>query len=93
MRWMETASRTERLTSWTIRGRQVVPTTIEGRLALILALTSWVPFVGWPGLFGAPIFLFLALRRGDRGLLLVLPLLVGLFFVVFVIAEFTIGHD
>lgn len=78
---------------WTVGGRPLVPTTIEGRLALIAALLSPVPIIGWSGLFGAPIFLFLALRRGDRGLLLVLPLLVGLFFVVFVVAEFTVGHD
>ena len=29
-------------------------------------------------MFGAPIFLFLGVRKGDRGLLLVLPLLVSI---------------
>ena len=29
-------------------------------------------------MFGAPIFLFLAVRKGDRGLLLVLPVLVSI---------------
>ena len=29
-------------------------------------------------MFGAPVFLFLAIRKGDRGLLLVLPLLVSI---------------
>ena len=29
-------------------------------------------------MFGAPIFLFLGVRKGDRGLLLVLPLLVSM---------------
>ncbi len=79
--------------AWTIRGHPVMPTTTEGRLALALALVSIVPFVGGPAMFATPVLLVLAIRRGDRALALLLPLLVGIFLVLFVVAEFTIGHD
>jgi hypothetical protein len=83
----------DRSGEWTVRGHPVVPTTTEGRWALLTALLGLIPFVGGPALFAAPVLLVLAVRKGDRGLLLVLPLLAGLFLVVFVLAEFTIGHD
>ena len=82
----------DRMMAWRFRGRPVVPTTIEGRLALLCAVTGVIPFL-WGALLGAPIFLFLAIRRGDRSLLLVVPLLVTILLVYMVVAEFTIGHD
>jgi len=83
----------DRMTEWSFRGRPVVPTTIEGRIALIASLIAWIPFVGWGAILGAPIFLFLAIRRGDRSLLLLAPLLVTLLLVYMLVAEFTVGHD
>jgi hypothetical protein len=59
---------------WTLRGYSVLPTTREGRIAVLCAVLSPVPFVA----FGAPIFLFVAVRNGDRSLLLVLPLVVSI---------------
>ena len=41
----------------------------------------------------AIVLLVLAVRRGDRALLLLLPLVVGLFLALLIIAEFTIGHS
>jgi len=55
---------------WTFRGRSVLPTTREGRIAVLCVVLSPIPLV----VFGAPIALFLAVRKGDRSLLLVLPL-------------------
>lgn len=82
-----------RKTAWTFRGRPVMPTTTEGRLALLMALMVAIPFIAGMAMLATPIMLFLAFRRGDRGLLLFVPLLAVLFLVVFVVAEFTIGHD
>jgi len=62
---------------WTLRGRSVLPTTVEGRVAVLCAVLLVVPFTSG-AMFGAPVFLFLGVRKGDRGLLLVLPLLVSL---------------
>lgn len=78
--------------SWTVGGRFVVPTTTQGRVALILAVVSLVPF-GWLGILAVPVLLVLAWRKGDRGLLLILPLLVTLLLIFIVVAEFTIGHE
>lgn len=57
---------------WTWRGHSVLPTTRTGRIAVGCAVLSPIPFVA----FGAPIFLLVAVREGDRSLLLVLPLAV-----------------
>ena len=73
---------------WTLRGRSVLPATVEGRLAVVFAVL-W-PF--WPvpllalTAFGAPIFLFLSVRKGDRGLLLVLPLFASILLSIFVVS-------
>jgi hypothetical protein len=56
-----------------LRGRSVLPTTLEGRVAVLCSVLVVVPFTSG-AMFGAPIFLFLGVRKGDRGLLLVLPL-------------------
>jgi hypothetical protein len=78
-------ARTDEPPRWTLRGHSVLPTTLEGRLAVLLAVLWPVPLLG-VALFGAPIFLVLAARKGDRGLLLVLPLLasilLSMFFVI-----------
>ena len=76
-----------------LRGRPVMPSTTEGLWAVLAALVAWLPFVGGPAMLAAPVLLVLAWRRGDRAWLLVLPVLIGVFFVVFVVAEFTVGHD
>jgi len=78
--------------TWTIRGHKVVPTTVEGRVALLCSVLFVVPFL-WGGMIAAPVLLVLAWRKGDRGLLLLLPVLVAIFLVFFVVAEFTIGHE
>ena len=70
-------SRPDETPRWTLLGRSVLPTTVEGRLAVLLAVLLFVPFTSGT-MFGAPIFLFLGVRKGDRGLLLVLPLLVSI---------------
>ena len=62
---------------WMVRGRSVLPTTVEGRVAVLCAVLVFVPFATGT-MFGAPIFLFLAVRKGDRSLALVLPLLVSI---------------
>jgi hypothetical protein len=62
---------------WTLWGRSVLPTTVEGRVAVLCAVLTLFPFTSGT-MFGAPIFLFLGVRKGDRGLLLVLPLLVSI---------------
>jgi thiosulfate reductase cytochrome b subunit len=77
----------------TTTGHPVVPTTPEGRWAVAASLAVWVPFVGGVAMFAAPVLLVLALRRGDRAWLLVLPVLSTLFLVLFVVAEFAIDHD
>jgi hypothetical protein len=59
---------------WTVCGHSVLPTTRAGRIAVLCAVLSPIPFV----MFGAPIGLFLAIRKGDRSLLLVLPLAVSI---------------
>ncbi len=83
----------DRMTGWAFRGRPFVPTTIEGRLALLMALVSAIPVIGYPAILGAPIMLFLALRRGDRSLLLFVPIGVTILLILLVVAEFTVGHD
>ena len=70
-------SRPDETPRWTLLGRSVLPTTVEGRLAVFCAVLLFVPFMSG-AVFGAPIFLFLGARKGDRGLLLVLPLLVSI---------------
>jgi len=71
------SARPDETPRWTLRGRSVLPTTAEGRVAVLCAVLLFVPFTSG-AMFGAPIFLFLGARKGDRGLLLVLPLLVSL---------------
>jgi hypothetical protein len=64
---------------WTLRGRSVLPTTPEGLVAVLCSVFVFVFVELTSGtMFGAPIFVFLAVRRGDRSLLLVLPLLVSM---------------
>ena len=70
-------SRPDETPRWTLWGRSVLPTTVEGRLAVLCAVLLFLPFTSG-AMFGAPIFLFLGVRKGDRGLLLVLPLLVSI---------------
>ena len=70
-------SRPDETPRWMVRGRSVLPTTVEGRIAVLCAVLLFVPFTSG-AMFGAPIFLFLAVRKGDRSLLLVLPLLVSI---------------
>jgi hypothetical protein len=70
-------SRPDETPRWTLRGRSVLPTTVEGRIAVLCAVLLFVPFISG-AMFGAPIFLFLGVRKGDRSLLLVLPLLVSI---------------
>lgn len=62
---------------WTLRGRSVLPTTVEGLVAVLCTVLVFVPFLSGT-MFGAPIFLFLGARKGDRGLLLVLPLVASI---------------
>ena len=62
---------------WTLRGRPVLPTTVEGRVAVLCSVLVFVPFMSGT-VFGAPIFLFLGARKRDRSLLLVLPLLASI---------------
>jgi hypothetical protein len=69
---------------WTLRGHSVLPTTLEGRVAVLFGVLWPVPFLG-VALFGALIFLVLAVRKGDRGLLLVLPLLASIIAVMFIV--------
>ena len=70
-------SRPDETLRWTLRGHSVLPTSVEGSVAVLCAVLLFVPFTSG-AMFGAPIFLFLGVRKGDRGLLLVLPLLVSI---------------
>ena len=70
-------SRPDETPRWTLRGHSVLPTTVEGRVAVLCAVLLFVPFTSG-AMFGAPIFLLLGVRKGDRSLLLVLPLLVSI---------------
>ena len=70
-------SRPDETPRWMVRGRSVLPTTVAGRVAVLCAVLLFVPFTSGT-MFGAPIFLFLAVRKGDRSLALVLPLLVSI---------------
>ena len=79
--------------TWSVRGHPVVPTTTEGRVACLVSLLVPVPFIAGPAMLAAPVLLVLAWRKGDRGILLLLPVLVLLFLVFFLVAEFTIGHE
>ena len=62
---------------WTLRGRPVLPPTVEGLVAVLCTVLVFVPFMSGT-VFGAPIFLFLGARKRDRSLLLVLPLLASI---------------
>ncbi len=62
---------------WTLWGHSVLPTTVQGRVAVLCAVLTFFPYTSGT-MFGAPIFSFLAVRKGDRSLLLVLPLLVSI---------------
>lgn len=70
-------SRPDATPRWTLRGRRVLPTTVAGRVAVLCTVLVFVPFTTGT-VFGAPIFLFLAARKGDRSLLLVLPLIASI---------------
>ncbi|MCP3933887.1 MAG: hypothetical protein GY708_00790 [Actinomycetia bacterium] len=70
-------SRPDETPRWTLRGHSVLPTTVEGGVAVLCAVLFFFPYTTGT-MFGAPIFLFLGIRKGDRGLLLVLPLLVSM---------------
>ena len=70
-------SRPDETPRWTMRGRSVLPTTVAGRVAVLCAVLAFVPYTSGT-MYGAPIFLFLAVRKGDRSLSLVLPLLVSI---------------
>ncbi|MFW2381839.1 MAG: hypothetical protein ACN4GZ_08790 [Acidimicrobiales bacterium] len=73
---------------WTLWGHSVLPTTVEGRLAVLFTVLwpLWpIPVLALTA-FGAPIFLFLGVRKGDRGLLLVLPVLASILLSIFVIS-------
>ena len=70
-------SRPDETPRWMVRGRSVLPTTVAGRVAVLCAVLTFVPYTSGT-MFGAPIFLFLAVRKGDRSLALVLPLLVSI---------------
>ncbi len=70
-------SRPDETPRWMVRGRSVLPTTVAGRVAVLCAVLTFVPYTTGT-MFGAPIFLFLAVRKGDRSLALVLPLLVSI---------------
>ena len=76
-------SRPDETPRWTLRGHSVLPTTVEGRVAVLCAVLLFVPFTSGT-MFGAPIFLFLGVRKGDRSLLLVLPLLVSMLVIVLI---------
>ncbi len=69
---------------WTLWGRSVLPTTLEGRVAVFFGVLWPIPFLG-VAMFGALIFLVLAIRKGDRGLLLVLPLLASIVVAMFAV--------
>jgi len=70
-------SRPDETPRWMVRGRSVLPTTVAGRVAVLCTVLTFVPYTTGT-MFGAPIFLFLAVRKGDRSLALVLPLLVSI---------------
>lgn len=70
-------SRPDATPRWTLRGHSVLPTTVEGRVAVLCSVLVFVPIMSGT-VFGAPIFLFLGARKGDRGLLLVLPLIASI---------------
>ena len=70
-------SRPDETPRWMVRGHSVLPTTVEGRVAVLCAVLAPFPYTSGT-MFGAPIFLFLAVRKGDRSLALVLPLLVSI---------------
>ena len=68
---------------WTLRGHPVLPTTVEGRVAVLCSVLVFVPPM-FGAVFGAPIFLFLGARKGDRSLLLVLPLIASIAVIGFI---------
>ena len=70
-------SRPDATPRWTLRGRPVLPTTVEGHVAVLCTALVFIPYTTGT-VFGAPIFLFLGARKGDRSLLLVLPLLASI---------------
>ncbi len=86
-------SRPDETPRWTLWGRSVLPTTVEGRVAALCAVLLFVPFTSG-AMFGAPIFLFFAVRKGDRSLSLVLPLLVSILpigLIVFLVLGILVG--
>ena len=76
-RMVTSLSRPDETPRWTVRGRSVLPTTLEGGVAVLCTVFVFIPFTSGT-VFGAPIFLFLGVRKGDRGLLLVLPLVASI---------------
>ena len=88
-RWVRAETGNERK----IAGRRALPWTMEGRLALLAGVLCWLPLLAGILHIAAAVLLVLAVRKGDRGVLLIVPLLAVLFLVLFVVAEFTIGHD
>ena len=74
---MSLPSELEETPRWTVRGRSVLPTTVPGRVAVLCALFVFFPYTTGT-MFGAPVFSFLAVRKGDRSLLLVPALVVSL---------------
>ena len=68
---------------WTLRGHPVLPTTVQGRVAVLCSVLVFVPPM-FGAVFGAPIFLFLGARKGDRSLLLVLPLIASIAVIGFI---------
>lgn len=69
---------------WTVRGRSVLPTTVEGLVAVLCTVLVFIPATSGT-MFGAPIFLFLGARKGDRGLLLVLPLIASVLVIALIL--------
>ena len=72
-----TPARSDESARWTLRGRSVLPTTAEGLVAVLCSVFVFYPFTTGT-MFGAPVFLFLAARKGDRSPLLIVPLLVSI---------------
>jgi len=64
---------------WTLWGHAVLPSTIPGRIAVLVTVFLAIPFFGGDlaglAIFVALIFVVVAVGKGDRGLSLVLPLI------------------
>ncbi|NNE94564.1 MAG: hypothetical protein HKN24_00865 [Acidimicrobiales bacterium] len=75
---------------WTLGGRSVLPSTVEGRIAVFCTVLAVIPVSeAWIMIlfFGVLIFLVLAVRKGDRGLLLLLPLVPAIILVMVMLAN------